>query len=380
MEMNSAGRENPWKPRRVFVNRCCAEWPRTREILSNLGEVPVELVDKDSEVRQALESLPDPESAGKRSLYLTENTSRFLKICPGLGECLACCNLWVLNFAIGCPIDCTYCFLQTYLPCSCVTHFVNEEDLFRQLRELAGERAGQFTRVTTGELSDSLALEPYTGLAHRLIPAFVAQKDFSLELKTKTANIEGLEQFAPQGRIILSWSLNSQSAARLEELKSDTLEQRFAAAHQADQWGYRVGFHFDPIFHYPGWEEEYGQTIERIFQAVRPEAIAWISLGTIRFDPRLKEIAQRRFPRSRFVYGELIPGPDGKMRYPQPLRVEVFSKIRRMIHSYSDIVPVYLCMESFDVWKKVFGRAPESREEVSAFLDHSILHGPRAWK
>ena len=191
-------------------------------------------------------------------------------------------------------------------------------------------------------------------------------------MKTKTVNIAELEGLDSQGRVILSWTLNARSVSRREELRTASLDERFEAAAQAEAWGYRTGFHFDPIIHFRGWEDEYYETIDRIFTTVRPESIAWISLGALRYDPALKSIVQRRFPSSRFVYGEFIPGPDTKMRYPEPIRVELFSKIHDRIRQHSKQVPVYLCMESYSVWKKAFGYAPACKEEVGGLLDDSI--------
>ncbi|MCK7514505.1 MAG: hypothetical protein MZV70_67830 [Desulfobacterales bacterium] len=88
--------------------------------------------------------------------------------------------------------------------------------------------------------------------------------------------------------------------------------------------GYPLAFHFDPIVIDDGCEAEYRRTVERLFAAIDPEHIVWISLGALRFMPDLKAIVQRRFPHSKIVYGEFIAGLDGKMRYFKPLRMKVY--------------------------------------------------------
>lgn len=368
------------RPRRLFVQRSARQLPYTREILRALPELEAEPVDSEAELHSLLDREEAPESAGKRYLYLVRNPNRFFKLCPGLVPELACCEVQVLNSAVGCDLDCTYCFLQTYLPYSLVTHFVNLDDMLRELDALLESRPGEFTRVCTGELSDSLSLDHLVGLSRRLVPEFARRERVSLELKTKTAHIAQLEGLEPKGRVIVSWTVNAESVSRREELRCASLDERFRAAAQAEAWGYRIGFHFDPIIHFAGWEEEYRRTVERIFETVRPESLAWISLGCLRFDPRLKAIVQRRFPGSRFVYGEFIPGPDGKMRYPEPLRVELFSKMKEWIHAHwersslpLERLPLYLCMESYSVWEKVFGHAPRCRADVAQRLDDSII-------
>jgi len=367
------------RPRRLFVQRAVWDLEHTQEIVREMPELTAERVDSEADIHGILDREEAPETVGKSYLYLAGNPNRFFKLCPGLVPDLACCDVHVLNFAVGCNLDCTYCFLQTYLPYSLVTYFVNLDDMFRELDELLEQRPREFMRVCTGELTDSLSLDPLVHLSRRLVTEFTRRERVSLELKTKTANIAELEGLDPKGRVIVSWTVNAESVSRREELRCVSLDERFRAAAQAEAWGYRIGFHFDPIIHYPGWDEEYRRTVERIFETVRPASLAWISLGCLRFDPRLKEIVQRRFPGSRFVYGEFIPGPDGKMRYPETLRVEMFSKMKEWIYAHwrrsglpLECLPLYLCMESYSVWEKVFGRAPRCRGDMARMLDESI--------
>ena len=50
--------------------------------------------------------------------------------------------------------------------------------------------------------------------------------------------------------------------------------------------------------------------------------------------------------------------PDGKLRYFQPLRVEMYRKMVGWIRRAAPTVKIYLCMESREVWQQVFGFAP----------------------
>ena len=42
--------------------------------------------------------------------------------------------------------------------------------------------------------------------------------------------------------------MNSIGICRTEERKAATFEERLAAAVQCQQWGYKLGFHFDPHY------------------------------------------------------------------------------------------------------------------------------------
>ena len=100
--------------------------------------------------------------------------------------------------------------------------------------------------------------------------------------------------------------------------------------------------------------------MDAIFEQINPGSIVWISLGTLRYPPRLKPIIRSRFPRSKIVYEEFIPGQDGKMRYLKPVRTEMYSHVYSRIRTHDRNVFVYLCMEGTDVWQKVFGWTPKS--------------------
>jgi hypothetical protein len=61
---------------------------------------------------------------------------------------------------------------------------------------------------------------------------------------------------------------------------------------------------------------------------------------------------------------ELFPGADGKMRYFKPLRVEMYTKMLHWLRRYTVDTHLYLCMESHEIWQKVFGHAPSCSAEV----------------
>ena len=127
------------------------------------------------------------------------------------------------------------------------------------------------------------------------------------------------------------------------------------------------------MFLYPGCEEDYRKVVEQIFRYVSADNIIWISLGSLRFMPSLKPIIQKRFPDSKIVYGELIPGLDGKMRYFKPLRIALYRKMVSWIKALAPEALIYLCMEDEEVWRKSLGYVPRERGGLSGLLDESAV-------
>jgi spore photoproduct lyase len=234
-------------------------------------------------------------------------------------------------------------------------------------------RAPGIQRIGTGEFTDSLIWEPWTELSHTLALRFARQQRAVLELKTKTVNIDGLLTLAHRSKTILAWSLNTERVIRSDERGTASLDARLRAAARCAQAGYPIAFHFDPVVIYAGGEEEYRQVVDRLFAAVPTEQIVWISLGAFRFMPDLKSLIQRRFPKSKIVYGEFIAGLDGKARYFKPLRMQALRSLARAIQQRAPKTCLYLCMEDDEVWRHALGFTPAERGGLSRMLDEAAI-------
>ena len=51
----------------------------------------------------------------KRHLYVENFKGHFFKRCPGARPGLVCCNYFVLNLGLQCDMDCSYCYLQSFI-------------------------------------------------------------------------------------------------------------------------------------------------------------------------------------------------------------------------------------------------------------------------
>jgi spore photoproduct lyase len=303
-------------------------------------------------------------ATGKRSLVLKRHRGGFLQHCPAGTSGMVCCNYLVVNFASNCPYDCSYCFLQDYLASNTrLTAFTNVDDALAEIdRALTAHPAKQF-RIGTGELADSLALDPITGLSRQLVPFFAERDNAVLELKTKSDCVDELLQLDARGRTVVSWSINPEVVGG-DEHGAAPIAARLAAASRVQSAGYRVGFHLDPIVEHDGWERSYGQLLDEVFAAVGADAIAWISLGSLRMTASLqRRVRERRRPAPQLVQGaELVRGRDGKYRVWQGLRVRMFRFLLERIRQRAPRVPVYLCMEPPAVWQRAMRETPSDRE------------------
>ncbi len=355
---------------KLYIDEAVKDYPAVGSVQESLTALPVFVVSDAVKVHEALTAKQDPIAAGKRVLFLTRNKGSFLKKCPGTKSYI-CCGYQILHIGTYCTMDCAYCVLQAYFHPPVLQYFVNQERLFKELDDLVRSSIPPYHRIGTGEFTDSLIWEPWTELSRTLVPYFAQQDRVVLELKTKTTAVENLRGLEHNKKTIVAWSLNSPAIIRSEERGTAGMRARLRAAAQCEAWGYPLAFHFDPLILYEGWEKDYRRLVRELFASVSAKNIVWISLGSFRFMPSLKPIIQKRFQKSRIIYGEFIPGLDGKMRYFKPLRIELYRKMAAWVKELAPDVMLYFCMEDQEVWEKALGFVPEDRGGLSRMLDES---------
>jgi len=353
---------HPYSPKQVYIETAAQAYPATQKILSQLPPIHPIVIEDFAVV---------PAFSGTSDLILAKQKANFYKTCPGTQNYI-CCGYKILNLINNCELNCSYCILQGYLDHGQIIIYVNIEEMFDELDCLFKAHPQSMFRIGTGELADSLSTDHLTGYSRALVSYFADKANAIIELKTKTTQIENFLNLAHGGRTVVSWSLNTPTVIAQEEAQAPDLDQRLRAAQTCQKAGFKIGFHFDPMIHYPNWEQEYKLVVDRIFDYIKPENIIWISLGALRYPPHLDQIIRERHPMSRIVYGELIRGLDGKYRYFKPIRFSLFSKMYHWIKHHDEKIFVYLCMESHEVWQKSFGWSPGNSATLNKLMDDLI--------
>ena len=351
----------------LYIDRDVLDYPAVDEIRTRLN-IPHTVIESPEKVYKIVAASDDPVETGKHALLLTKNKGAFIRNCPGTVK-YTCCNYTILHIGTFCTMDCSYCILQSYFHPPVLQLFVNHDDMMASLDFVFSQKKKM--RIGTGEFTDSMIWETIYPFADKLISKFAKQTHAILELKTKTVNIGNILDVSHNRKTILSWSLNTERIIKSEERRTSSLNARLNAAARCQAKGYPLAFHFDPMIIYPGCEEEYREVIEKLFFHISPDNIVWISLGTFRFMPALKSIVEKRFIRSKIVYGEFIKGMDAKMRYFKPLRINFYQKIISYIRLMAPDVLIYFCMEDTEVWKKTIGFDPSDYGGLPHMLDES---------
>jgi spore photoproduct lyase len=351
--------QSMFSPTEIYIDKAVKDHKITKRILDNLPDLPITFIDDPQEIK-----IPEKHTEAKKKLLISPLKGEMLKVCQGQGD--VCCQYHTIDLITNCHLECSYCILQDYLQNNpIITIHPNVDEICDTIRKKTCENPGKKIRIGAGELSDSLALDHITNFTTECVALANELKDIVFEFKTKTTNIDNLLKLKHQGNVVVAWSVNPQSYIDIEELKCAPLADRLQAARKCADKGYPIAFHFDPLLYYPDWQEQYDDVIQQISALFKPEEIAWVSLGSLRFTPGLKKISMDRFPKSKIMTGEIVPMTDGKMRYFRPIREEMYTHLIAQLTKNIGKIPHYLCMETPLVWQRLFGHIP-TLDEVEA--------------
>lgn len=355
---------------RVYVHKSAQNSSVAERVFEIFPSEKIEIVDHEplSDRKGQLSASEFDQS--KRRLFITKFPGQFFKQCPGFKPGLVCCNYFVLNLGLQCNMNCSYCYLQSYINTPLMTIYSNIDEAIAQMRELAQKYPEKSFRVGTGETIDSLSLDPLTLYSRHLISFFREFPKWTLELKTKSRHVEQFLDCDHAGNTIVSWSVNPQEIISREEHGTASLNDRLHSARLCRDRGFQVGFHLDPMIWHPEWQENYSQLVKDITSRFRPNDVAHISLGALRFVPEQKAMMRERFGMKSYVTSaEMFPGKDGKLRYDGRLRAEMFDKLLKLFRNDSSEWKVLLCMETPETWISHLDTNPRHVREIRDFFE-----------
>lgn len=336
----------PFYPKTIYIETSAKDTPLADRVRRLFPQAEFKETDGKTQVGS--------ENFSKRldTLLIHREKYDFLKPCPcSCGS--AGCGYNLINLGFGCRFECEYCFLQQYQNLHAVLWPANIEEFLAKI-DNGRFRSGPFDRprIGSGEFTDSLVFDDITHYSAQLVPFFRARPHLQFEFKTKSINIGGLLQAGGRENVVVSWSVNAAPITEHAEHFTPDLPSRLKAACEVARAGYRIGFHFDPVIIYPGYQTDYARTVDQMASTLPHDKIAWISVGTLRFSRELKKQIETRFPANTILDGEFLLDFDGKMRYSAAQRLEAYQFLIPLLRKTFPKAVVYLCMEDPSVAKQ----------------------------
>ncbi len=359
---------------KVFIDRLSLGSSLAKRLMFLFPSESIEVVDNrpfsDSDGHLTVEEF----DRSKKNLFITPFKGKFFKRCPGARPGLACCNYFVLNWGLQCDMNCSYCYLQSFINTPVLTIYSNLDKALSELQSFTQSLGNQPLRVGTGETVDSLSLDPLTLYSHDLIEFFRDKPNWTLEFKTKSDKVEQFLDCEHAGNVVVSWSINACDVIKKEEHGTASLEARLSAAEKCKNNGFPVAFHIDPMVWHENWKQGYSNLVKQITERFCPKDMPYISVGALRFQPEQRHMMRERFGMNSFVTrAEMFKSPDGKLRYHQDIRKEMFEFLTRAFKAASPDWRLFLCMETPETWLASTGSLPQKKQELETLFDPRLI-------
>lgn len=303
----------------------------------------------------------------KKTLLLAEFKGQFFKRCPGATQkkTLTCCNYHVLNLGSQCNMNCSYCYLQSYLNSKMSIIYTNIEQALSELEQMIADFPNHPFRVGTGEVMDSLSLDLVSLYSRKLIHFFKQYPRWTLEFKTKSAQVEQFLDIEGSSNIVVSWSINPPFIINSEEHGTARFEDRLQAAEKCRDRGYKLAFHIDPMIYHSDWKQNYNFLVEELTTRFKPEDVQVVSIGTLRFQPEQRHMMKERFGLNSLVSSaEMFPSEGNKLRYDATLRGEMLQFVYKKLKAHSEKWNAFFCMETPETWISALEKVPMQIPEL----------------
>jgi spore photoproduct lyase len=289
-------------------------------------------------------------------------------MCPVASTDTVCCNLRTIDSVENCGFACSYCTIQTFYG----ERIVFDSRLGEKLAalELSPQR---LYHIGTGQSSDSLMWGNRFGMLDTLSQFAAERPNALLELKTKSGNVAYLLEHRPPRNVFPSWSLNTPTIIANEEHFTAGLEERLRAARRVCDRGVKVGFHFHPLVLYENWRRDYREVARRLTAEFDAGDVLFVSFGSVTFIKPAVRAIRRRGAATKMLQMELVPGPKGKLSYPDSIKKDMFAHLYEAFEPWHSNVFMYLCMEKAELWEWTFGRVYKTNEEFEQDLCRRVL-------
>ncbi|MFN3455146.1 MAG: radical SAM protein [Pseudobdellovibrio sp.] len=352
---------------KIYIEECSRDSEVSQRVQALYPQNIIQFVETGFVNAQRGEMTSEEFNNSKKTLLLTEFKGQFFKRCPGATQkkTLTCCNYHVLNLGSQCNMNCSYCYLQSYLNTKMSLIYTNIDQALSELKSMIEEFPNHPFRVGTGEVIDSLSLDQITLYSRKLIEFFKQYPKWVLEFKTKSNKVDQFLDIHGAQNIVVSWSINPAYVIDREEYGTARFHERLDAAKKCRDQGYKLAFHIDPMIYHLDWKKNYGELVDILTSTFTPEEVQVISIGTLRFQPEQRHMMRERFGVNSLVVGaEMFPSEGNKLRYDASLRGEMLQFVYKRLKSKNETWNAFFCMETPETWISALEKVPMQIPEL----------------
>ncbi len=253
-------------------------------------------------------------------------------------------NFYYNSLILNCLYNCEYCYLQGMFPSANIVYFVNTDKFFEAALETTKSRRDKSKPLylAISYDTDLLAFENILPYCAQWIEFVSKEKDFTIEIRTKSANYSAIEKLTPNENVILAWSLSPETVVKNFEHATPSLKQRLASAKKAISDGWSVRICIDPILKIENWKNHYTECIEQIFETLPADKIRDVSIGVFRMNSEYYKKIKKQRPSSPIIHYN-YERESKNYTYGKDERFEVTEFVLNKLTKYID-------REKIEVW------------------------------
>ena len=313
----------------IYIENEIKEHPRTKAITNKLKKSKIIYVNRYSEVfnkRNQSFNLQKKNPA----IILAKKHKNYLNKTPenyGIGNHYN----YYFSYMYNCIFDCKYCFLQGLYSSANYVIFVNYEDFMNEMKTIAKNLVNKKITFFSGYDCDSLAYEPFSGFIENLMKSFSVISNAELEVRTKSTFIKPFLK-KKIDNVIIAFSFTPERFSNYYEKGVPSVNKRIQALQTLSELGWKVGFRFDPIVVYEGWEEDYNKLFKSLFNNINNNQIHSVSFGNLRFPDNIYKRIIKNNPTEKLFFN-VVKSKDG---YETDNYKDVNEYCRKTLSKYID--------------------------------------------
>lgn len=249
-------------------------------------------------------------------------------------------NFYYNTLAINCVYDCDYCYLQGMFTTPHLVLFVNNHDYLQATSALI-KKIQQPLYMALSYDTDLLAIENIYPYCAEWINYVAIEKNITIEIRTKSVNVNALMRLTPNERVVLAWTLSPQEVINFHEPLTPPEHSRIKAIAKAVAHGWRVRICIDPILYIPNWEKAYLSLIDNLHKQIPIQQTDSFSLGVFRMNTDfLKRIKQQR--NDTAVLLSNFEKQEEVVTYKTSIKQEMLATLQQQILHYAPNVNIEL--------------------------------------
>ena len=207
---------------------------------------------------------------------------------------------YYFSYMYNCLFDCKYCFLQGMYASANYVVFVNYEDYYEEIKKISLTNKNKNITLFSGYDCDSLAFEGISNFMSYLIKKMPKYKNIELEIRTKSTYTKLFSKNIIKN-VIIAYSFTTEKFSNKYEKGVPSVDKRLKVIKRLSNLGWKLGFRFDPVIIYDGWQEDYKELLAKIFKNIDINNVHSITFGKLRFPETVyKKLIKENMSQSLF--------------------------------------------------------------------------------